>query len=126
MQTRARRESREEWARRVARWRRSGLAAREFAERCGVNRHTLVHWAWRLGTEAAASAEVSPSGRFVEIVGALSGPVLEAPRESPADSERRPSLELVLRDGLLLRVEMPVDARTAAKLATFVAALEAR
>ena len=43
---------RREWARRVQRWRRSGLTAREFSESIGVKPGTLKYWAWRLGQEA--------------------------------------------------------------------------
>ena len=40
---------RAQWAERVRQWRQSGLTAREFAERAGLNVGTLSHWAWRLG-----------------------------------------------------------------------------
>lgn len=43
------RSKRQEWEDRVARWRRSGLTAKEFAGSIGVNAGTLAHWAWRLG-----------------------------------------------------------------------------
>ena len=43
---------RREWARRVQRWRRSGLTAGEFSESIGVKPGTLKYWAWRLGREA--------------------------------------------------------------------------
>ena len=42
---------RREWARRVQRWRRSGLTAREFSGSIGVKPGTLKYWAWRLGRE---------------------------------------------------------------------------
>jgi hypothetical protein len=110
----------------VARWRRSGLSAREFAERYGVNRHTLTYWGWRLGTDAGRSPAASPTGRFIEVVGALGGPVQEpTPLQAAADRQGA-SVELLLRDGLVLRVELPTDAKAAGKLAAFVAALEAR
>ena len=38
----------EEWGKRVARWRESGLSAREFAQELGINHHSLTTWATRL------------------------------------------------------------------------------
>ena len=46
---------REEWAKRVRRWRRSRLTAREFAARAGVNAGTLMYWASRLKKETAGT-----------------------------------------------------------------------
>lgn len=42
---------RQEWAKRVERWRDSGLTAAEFAAELGINARTLVYWKWRLGKE---------------------------------------------------------------------------
>jgi transposase len=42
---------REEWAGRVAAWRRSGQTAKVYAKSIGVNAGTLAYWAWRLGRE---------------------------------------------------------------------------
>jgi transposase len=46
----------EEWAKRVARWRDSGLTAKEFAAETGVNAGTLSSWAWRLRKETSSGA----------------------------------------------------------------------
>ena len=43
--------TREEWAKRVRRWQRSGLTAREFAAQTGIKASTLTYWKWRLGKE---------------------------------------------------------------------------
>jgi len=42
---------REEWAQRVAAWRRSGQTAKAYASSIGVKAQTLTHWAWRLSYE---------------------------------------------------------------------------
>jgi hypothetical protein len=49
------RESREVWAKRVERWRDSGLTATEFAAEVGVNPRTLSYWKWRLGSKRGRS-----------------------------------------------------------------------
>jgi transposase len=42
------RDGREVWAKRVERWRESGLTAKEYAAEVGLNPNTLTHWGWRL------------------------------------------------------------------------------
>jgi transposase-like protein len=59
---------RETWERRVAAWRDSGLTAREFAARIGVNANTLANWKWKLDSEDRAS-EKGPA--FVEVTEAV-------------------------------------------------------
>jgi transposase-like protein len=53
------REGREVWAKRVERWRDSGLTLREFAAEIGVNANTLAGWRWRLSSRAAAAPAAS-------------------------------------------------------------------
>ena len=45
------RASRADWAKRVERWKDSGLTAKEFAAETGLNASTLSYWKWRLGVE---------------------------------------------------------------------------
>ena len=47
---------REEWRKRVERWRDSGLTAAEFAGELGINPRTLMYWKWLLARDANASA----------------------------------------------------------------------
>ena len=54
---------RAEWSRRVRGWRRSGLTAREFAARAGLNAGTLMYWASRLKKETAAATGVASRAR---------------------------------------------------------------
>lgn len=61
------RESRDVWARRVARWARSGLSRDAFAAREGVKATTLAWWRWRLGSTAPATALVRRDVSFVEV-----------------------------------------------------------
>lgn len=89
------RATRKTWAERVRQWRRSGLPAREFAERRGLNTKTLWWWAWRLAREQKAK---QPSPAFVEVV-AHAEPV------APAASSVARALEVVVAGA---RVVVPV------------------
>lgn len=91
-----------QWAERVRRWRVSRLSATAFARREGFNPGTLRWWAWRLGGAHEAPA------KFVEVVVA------------PPPAGR---VEIVLRDGLAIRVSGAFDTEV---LRRAVAALEAR
>ena len=71
-----RRETREVWRARVARWGRSRLTAERFAAREGVNPRTLTFWRWKLRQEGAMVGapeprqEADPGVGFVELVSA--------------------------------------------------------
>lgn len=54
----ARADVREVWAKRVERWKESGLTAKEFATELGISPRSLAWWKWRLRStpKAAASA----------------------------------------------------------------------
>ena len=76
------RASREEWAKRVQRWRDSDLSGPEFAAEIGVNVRTLRYWSWKLGKEAvppSTKTRPRPERRsatvpsFVEVAPALLG-----------------------------------------------------
>ena len=43
------RASREIWAKRVERWKDSGLSAKEFAAELDVSPKSLMFWKWKLG-----------------------------------------------------------------------------
>lgn len=123
---------REVWAKRVERWSDSGLTAKEFAAETGLNANTLMHWKWRLGAEVRrrqrAARPVVAAAHFVELtppavaetVPAVAAPVAEtsAPATTAAAGE---PLEVVLREGLRIRVPVQFDAGA---LRRVVAALE--
>lgn len=54
---------RQEWAKRVERWRDSGLTSEEFAAELGINARTLTYWAWTLKQEAAGKKRKWPAKR---------------------------------------------------------------
>jgi hypothetical protein len=90
----------------VARWRESGLTAKEFAAETGVNAHTLTHWAWQLGGRAkpaprlAARRPARP--KWIEVIG-------DRTSHAGADATARgfAGFELVLAGGRTVRV--PAD-----------------
>ncbi len=52
------RRPRDEWAKRVQRWKQSGLTAAAFARREGLNAGTLFWWSSKLGRTVAAAPPV--------------------------------------------------------------------
>ena len=97
MHTRSR-VAREEWAKRVERWRDSGLRCAEFAAEAGINPRTLTYWKWVLGKEARGEKRVWPRGK---------GRKSSARR---AASSATPSAEAVV-SGLVEVQAVPRDAR---------------
>jgi hypothetical protein len=51
------RSNRDEWQKRVDRWRESGLTAKEFAAEMGLNAGTLQFWKYKLKKRRDGSAE---------------------------------------------------------------------
>ena len=104
--------AREEWAKRVERWRDSGLSAAEFAAELGINARTLTYWKWVLGREARGDKRVWPARkgrRARKAVGAgttsrATPPFVEV---SAASADER--FELELSGGRRLRVPKGFD-----------------
>jgi transposase len=63
------RTSSEQWAKRVERWKESGLSAKEFAAETGLKASTLAYWRWRL-----SAAERSGSSSQGEVQRGLAEP----------------------------------------------------
>ncbi len=105
--------TREIWAKRVERWKESGLTAKQFASEVGVSPHSLSWWSWRLRSRSkgrpaarrtatmtiAGKSTVSPL-TFVELTAAA----------------RNDALEVVLTTGVAVRVRPEFDARTLTRL----------
>ncbi|MCU0693539.1 MAG: hypothetical protein MUF54_19290 [Polyangiaceae bacterium] len=105
--------ARKRWSGLVERWRRSGQTAREFAAGAGINRGTLLYWAWRLKHEGNGAKRIAVTrrasntdgkrGSFVELI---AGPI----------EERRFEIELV--DGRRVHVPPEFDAAALGSLLT--------
>jgi transposase len=103
------RADRETWAKRVERWKDSGLSAKEFAGELGVSPKSLAWWKWELTKKdapprprvrrASAKAAISPL-TFVEM---------------SATPTREP-LEVVLASGARIRVPADFDSTALGRL----------
>lgn len=103
----SKRRSWKEWASLIERWKRSGLTAKQFAERTGVSWRTLSWWKWRLGAGTTSRGAPSKGMDMVPVQVVASQPeALEAP-ETP--------VELVV-DGVVVRVRRGFDGDTLARV----------
>jgi|SRR5688572_17059398 len=107
--------SREEWRKRVERWKSSGLTAKEFAAEVDVNVGTLYHWGWKLKSWERLSRR--PTVRQPNVI--LASLVEVAAPAVTVESRR---LEVELRNGRRVWVAAGVDPEELRKL---LAALEA-
>jgi hypothetical protein len=118
------REGREVWAKRVERWRDSGLTLKEFAAEIGVNANTLAGWRWRLSSrEAVAPVAERRVPAFLEIVAPVEEHDADEGSATAAAAPGVEPLEVVLRSGHLVRVPATFDEGA---LRRVVAVLEAR
>lgn len=93
-------EAERRWRRIVHKWRRSGLSARDFAEREGVNALTMYGWSSRLGKPPTAMPPmVTPTFVPVEIINEV----------RPISQSTPVHLEVVLPRGEVIRVPPGVD-----------------
>ena len=107
------RAGRDEWRKRVDRWKDSGLTAKEFAAETGINAGTLQVWKYKLGRLRAGRRRRVAAGASI-----LSS-IVEV-RSAVAAAESR--FESELGNGRLLRVPAVFDG---AAFKTLLAILEA-
>jgi len=110
-----RRANRQEWQKRVDRWKASGLTAKEFAAEMGVNAGTLQFWSSKLKRREVRV--VAPRAPRVAVPVASS--FLEVRPISVRDVDAR--IEVELANGRRLHVPPTFDATVLQKL---IAALE--
>jgi hypothetical protein len=97
------RADRETWAKRVERWRESGLSAAEFAAEIGVTPKSLSWWKWQLGKASAAPA----TKRRRKTAKVAVSPLTFVEMSSPVRSE---PIEIVFPSGVRVRVPVSADA----------------
>lgn len=111
--------SRDEWAKRVERWRDSGLTTAEFAAELGINPHSLTYWAWTLKREAGGEKRIWPEKSRKQAVArkaaVSSASFVEVKRHTP-----RAQFELEIRGR---RLHIP-DSFDAQQLRSLLAILE--
>lgn len=96
------RASRDEWRKRVDRWKDSGLTAKEFAAETGINAGTLQFWRYKLTRGTPASARRRARRAAASIVSSI----VEV-RPAPAEESR---FEIELGNGRRVRVPVVFDA----------------
>lgn len=98
---------REEWAKRVERWRDSGLTTAEFAAELGISAKSLSYWAWTLKREATGTKREWPSKKRA----ATPGPASAVPGFVQVTApEAMGRFELEVR-GLRLHIPTTFDAQ---------------
>jgi hypothetical protein len=107
--------SREAWAKRVERWRESGLTAAEYGAEIGVKAHTLSWWKWRLASVGQRpTVRRGPRRALVSPVKSTEvSPLTFVEMEAPARAE---ALEVVLPTSIRIRVPPGFDAAALGRL----------
>lgn len=103
------RTNRAEWAKRVERWRDSGLTAKEFAAETGLKASTLSYWKWRLGSQPKRSRRGAPAP------GGMRAGFVELER-APAVAAAPAALELLLAAGVVVRIPRGFDEETLSRV----------
>lgn len=111
------RADRDEWRRRVERWKDSGLTAKEFAAETGINAGTLQFWRYKLkrGARDAARPNAKPSAD------AIVSSIVEVHASASAAIDQR--FEIELSNGRRIRLAAAFEP---AALKLLLAVLEAR
>lgn len=103
------RASRDEWAKRIERWKDSGLTAEQFAAEVGINANTLKFWRYKVG-KARGQAAVAPSRAHAREAPAL--PLVEVTPSGVAESR----FEVELAGGRRLSIPAGFDASALERL----------
>lgn len=100
--------TRVEWAKRLKRWRKSGLSLEEFAAKEKLKVELLKWWRWRLGDSVEESTEES-APRFLPVQ------VVETKGTAPWGTKRTAPaewIEIALPNGRVVRAQPGFDPET--------------
>jgi len=106
------RTSREEWCKRVERWKDSGLTADQYASELGINAKTLQFWKYKLAKPEASARRARRRPRVEAAL--LLVEVQPAPPEGGA-------FELALSGGKRLRIPVAFEAEPLERLLAVLA-----
>lgn len=104
-------ELRSTWAKRVERWKDSGLTAREFAAEIGVEPGALTNWKWKLRIEQGKS-RCGVAAPIMRLVDRPAPKTAESAAPKTAESAAPSPLELVFANGVVMRVATGFDEAT--------------
>lgn len=106
--------SREIWAKRVERWKDSGLTSKEFAAELGINPRTLTFWKWNLTHETKAKAPALVPETSVATEAEQAVEFVEVKPRRPNTPPAEP-FELVV-DGLVIRIPSSFEVESLRRL----------
>lgn len=107
------RTSRDEWKKRIERWRESGLTAEQYAAELGINAGTLKFWKYKLGRP-----ETGTAGRGQPKQSRVPLPLVEV---RPAVIATASGYELELSGGRRLRIPASFEADALGRLLAVLA-----
>ena len=112
---------REQWAKRVERWKDSGLSAKEFAAELGINERSLSWWRWQLskGETTAPSERRRRRRRSQPTSAAITKPATITPLtfvEMTAIPITKDALEVILPTTVRICVRAGFDEGTLGRL----------
>jgi hypothetical protein len=112
----ARADVREVWAKRVERWKESGLTAKEFATEVGISPRSLAWWKWRLSaktTKTLTTAAAEKPRRRSRKATAPVTPLTFVEMTSVVGSD---PIEVVLTTGVRIRLPSNFEAASFERL----------
>lgn len=110
---------REQWARRVERWKESGLPLKAFAAELGINARSLSWWKWELSKSDVSTSAPRPRRRRARAslaAAALTKTISPMTFVEMTASVVGEPLEIVLPSTLRVRVPVGFDDTTLARL----------
>jgi hypothetical protein len=109
--------TREEWAKRVERWKDSGLSLGEYSREVGISASSLKWWRWRLEADANATPGKRRPRKY------RSGLPKQVPAavtfvELPLSGRRQAPVEIVLTSRVRIRVQADFEVATLERVLT--------